>query len=139
MNFKQFHMLLDLNSKAERLVRVSRGSMELSEVHERRIAKLIKELDEMGEIYGNAMGVKRSPIPSAELLLRLELEVKDFGLSSRARTALSDMGVNTLGDLIRKSKYEIKKTPQVGITTFNEIVDFVESRGYVFTGYYAGD
>ncbi|MDO5580925.1 MAG: DNA-directed RNA polymerase subunit alpha C-terminal domain-containing protein [Planctomycetia bacterium] len=59
----------------------------------------------------------------------LDLPVSDFELSVRSRNCLKSMGINTLGDLCRRSEQELLGSKNFGETSLVEIKDMLSMKG----------
>ena len=54
---------------------------------------------------------------------------KDSSFDTRIHKVLSDNGINTVGDLVKKSELELLKLPKLGRAAVTEIRDFLEENG----------
>lgn len=52
----------------------------------------------------------------------MTLNIRDSKLSKRAKTVLIRNNINTIGELLKVPKYELRKMPQLGWCTYNDII-----------------
>ena len=54
---------------------------------------------------------------------------KDSSFDTRIHKVLSDNGINTVGDLVKKGESELLKLPKLGRAALAKIWDFLEENG----------
>ena len=59
---------------------------------------------------------------------------KDLSFDTRIHKVLSDNGINTVGDLVKKSESELLKLPKLGRAAVTEIWNFLEENGLELGG-----
>ena len=64
--------------------------------------------------------------------IELDISIKEVGLSTRAINCLVRNGIETLGDLSEITAKKLRKTQNLGDTTFNEIVAKMNEYGVSF-------
>lgn len=70
----------------------------------------------------------------AKLQQVLAQPVAEISFSPRVRNALQKLGVNTLGDLVRRTEEELLAVPNFGRTSLRELKEFLSSKGLSLAG-----
>lgn len=71
---------------------------------------------------------------SADEQAMLSKPVSDLNLSVRARRCLARLGLNTLGELVRKTQDELLECKNFGVTSLNEVRDKLKQLGLKLRG-----
>lgn len=59
----------------------------------------------------------------------MSINLRDTKLSNRAKTILIRNNINTIGELLKVPKYELRKLPQLGWCTYNDILACITKYG----------
>ncbi|MBI2931418.1 MAG: tetratricopeptide repeat protein [Planctomycetes bacterium] len=65
----------------------------------------------------------------AKLLQLLTQPIGEVQFSQRVRNGLTNLGVNTIGDLVAKTEDDLLEVPNFGKTSLREVRDFLASKG----------
>ena len=99
-----------------------------------RQTELLEKLDEYNQLLEFEIYKKEEAAKEKFLDGDLMLPIRKFGLSTRATNCLGRAGIEYLGDLVNKSRFDLMKIRNLGKEALKEITEFVESKGYKLKG-----
>ena len=120
-------------SEAELLASKNFGETSLVEIKEMMASKGLR--------LGQLASEPREPEPvfepesmSADEQALLERPIADLNLSVRARKCMIRLGINTIGELVRRTGDDLLECKNFGVTSLNEVREKLTGRGIKLRG-----
>jgi DNA-directed RNA polymerase subunit alpha len=129
------HTLGDLarTSEAEILASKNFGETSLSEIKDMLASKGLS-LGMLAEAVVVEEPVAGTVEPSADEQEIYGAPIGDLNLSVRARKCMTKLGINTIGDLVRRTGEDLMECKNFGVTSLNEVRERLTERGLRLRG-----
>jgi len=130
------HTLGDLARTSEEEILASKnfGETSLVEIKEMLASKGLT-LGQIAEPTAAAEAVEPEPLePSADEQQIYAQPITDLNLSVRARKCTTKLGINTIGDLVRRTAEDLLECKNFGVTSLNEVREKLTERGLKLRG-----
>ena len=124
---------LTRTSEAELLASKNFGETSLVEINEMMASKGL----ELGQFAGDKHTIEPGYEPdvvSADEQVLLTKPIADLNLSVRARKCMIRLGVNTVGELVRRTGDELLECKNFGVTSLNEVREKLQAHGLKLRG-----
>jgi DNA-directed RNA polymerase subunit alpha len=129
------HTLGDLARTSEEEILASKnfGETSLVEIKEMLASKGLS----LGQMATAAPVVEQEPEPveaSADEQEIYSQPITELNLSVRARKCTTKLGINTIGDLVRRTAEDLLECKNFGVTSLNEVREKLTERGLRLRG-----
>ncbi|MFM8636077.1 MAG: DNA-directed RNA polymerase subunit alpha C-terminal domain-containing protein [Planctomycetia bacterium] len=129
------HTLGDLarTSEAEILASKNFGETSLSEIKDMLSSKGLS----LGMLATETVVEEPVPVPeepSADEQEIYSASINDLNLSVRARKCMTKLGINTIGELVRRTGEDLMECKNFGVTSLNEVREKLSERGLRLRG-----
>jgi DNA-directed RNA polymerase subunit alpha len=132
------HTLGDLTRTSEEEILASKnfGETSLVEIKDMLASKGLSlgQFAEPGAALGPAEPEQQSVEPSADEQEIHALPIGELNLSVRARKCTTKLGINSVGDLVRRTAEDLLECKNFGVTSLNEVREKLAERGLKLRG-----
>jgi DNA-directed RNA polymerase subunit alpha len=129
------HTLGDLarTSEAEILASKNFGETSLSEIKDMLASKALS-LGMLSEAVVEEEAFLEPAEPSADDQETYAASISELNLSVRARKCMTKLGINTIGELLRRTGEDLMECKNFGVTSLNEVREKLTERGLRLRG-----
>ncbi len=103
------------------------GGIKPDEALHQSATLLIDQLRQFQQFAAHPFGVQEEQVEVDE---KLEMGLRDLGFDTRACNLLENKGITTLGELLKKSREEVKDIHGFGEKSLEKVVQHVQDLGY---------